>query len=67
MSSVRAFATQFHDPESNEPDTFISQPEFLEYVEARAKYYGFQIGKKYGEPFYCEEQIELDLSQIFSA
>jgi bacillithiol biosynthesis deacetylase BshB1 len=66
MSSVMAFGTQFHDPDSNEPDTFISQPEFIEYVEARAKHYGFQIGKKYGEPFYCEEDIELDISQIFS-
>ena len=67
MGSVRAFGTQFHDPNSDEPDTFISQPEFIEYVEARAKYYGFQIGRKYGEPFYCEEHIELDISQIFSA
>jgi bacillithiol biosynthesis deacetylase BshB1 len=67
MHSVKAFGTQFHDPESDEPDTFISQPEFIEYVEARAKYYGFQIGKKYGEPFYCDEDIELDIAQIFSA
>ncbi|UCH65915.1 MAG: bacillithiol biosynthesis deacetylase BshB1 [Ignavibacterium sp.] len=67
LNSVKAFATQFHDPDSDEPDTFISQPEFIDYVEARAKYYGFHIGKKYGEPFYCEEHIELDISQIFSA
>ena len=67
MSSVRAYATQFHDPESSEPETFISKPEFIEYVEARAKYYGFQIGKKYGEPFYCDEDIEIDISHIFSA
>jgi len=67
MSSVRAYATQFHDPESSEPETFISKPEFIEYVEARAKYYGFQIGKKYGEPFYCDEDIELNIPQIFSA
>ena len=66
MNSVRAYSSQFHDPDSSEPETFISNPEFIEYVEARAKHYGFQIGKKYGEPFYCDEDIELDISQIFS-
>ena len=62
MKAVWAYSTQFHNPESNEPETFISSPEFIEYVDARAKYYGFQIGKKFGEPFYCEEKIELNLN-----
>jgi bacillithiol biosynthesis deacetylase BshB1 len=64
MKSVWAYSTQFHNPESNEPETFISSPEFIEYVDARAKYYGFQIGKKFGEPFYCEEKIELNLNAM---
>jgi len=62
MKSVWAYSTQFHNPESIEPETFISSPEFIDYVDARAKYYGFQIGKKFGEPFYCEEKIELNLN-----
>jgi len=62
MNAVWAYSTQFHNPESNEPETFISSPEFIEYVDARAKFYGFQIGKKFGEPFYCEEKIELNLN-----
>jgi len=64
MKAVRAFETQFYNPKSKEPETFISQPEFLSFIEARAKVYGFQIGKKFGEPFYCEEKIELDLSNL---
>jgi len=62
MKSVWAYSTQFHNPESNEPETFISSPEFIDYVDARAKFYGFQIGKKFGEPFFCEEKIELNLN-----
>ena len=62
MKSVWAYSTQFHNPERNEPETFISSPEFIDYIHARAKYYGFQIGKKFGEPFYCEEKIELNLN-----
>jgi bacillithiol biosynthesis deacetylase BshB1 len=61
MKSIHAFETQFHNPESIEPETFISQPNFLKYLEARAKIYGFKIGKDYGEPFYCEEEIEFDI------
>jgi bacillithiol biosynthesis deacetylase BshB1 len=61
MKAIKAFKTQFHDPTSSEPETFISRPEFLNFIESRALFYGFKIGKKYGEAFYCEEEIELDL------
>jgi N-acetylglucosamine malate deacetylase 1 len=64
MKSCKAFNSQFHNPSLKREDTFISKPEFLDYVEARAKFYGFQIRKKYGEPFYCEENIEYDFSDL---
>ncbi len=66
MKSVLAFGTQFYNPESKEPETFISQPKFIKYLEARALAYGFQIGKGYGEPFFCEEEIELDLINMLN-
>jgi bacillithiol biosynthesis deacetylase BshB1 len=65
MKSCKAFKSQFHNPSLKKEDTFISKPEFLDYVEARAKFYGFQIRKKYGEPFYCEENIEYDFANLF--
>jgi len=61
MKSILAYETQFHNPESLEPETFISQPNFLKFVEARSKYFGFKINKDYGEAFYCEEEIEYDI------
>jgi len=61
MEAVKAYATQFYNPESNEPETFISTLNFIKYLEARAKNSGFKIGKDYGEPFFCEEEIEYDL------
>ncbi len=33
-----------------EPETFISNPAFLKWVEARARTYGYRIGATYGEP-----------------
>jgi len=64
MKAVKAFKSQFHNSKLKEEDTFISRPEFLDYVEARAKFYGFQIRKKYGEPFYCEEAINYNFSDL---
>lgn len=61
MKAIRAYTTQFFDPNSVEPETFISQPEFMNYITSRAQNYGFRIGKKYGEPFFSEELVELDL------
>ena len=61
MKAIKAFKTQFHDPKSSEPETFISRPEFLNFIESRAMFYGFKIGKKYGEAFFSEEELELDL------
>ena len=40
LAAVRAFRSQFFDPSSKEPETFISSPEFLEGVTARARSFG---------------------------
>lgn len=64
MKAVETYSTQFHNPGSKEPETFISRPEFKNYIKSRAEFYGFQIGKQFGEPFYSEEEIELDLTGI---
>jgi len=64
MKAVQCYQSQFHNPRSKEPETFISRPDFIHYIESRAQVYGFQINKKYGEPFYCEERIELNLVEM---
>lgn len=49
--SIMAFKSQFHDASNTEPQTFISSPEFLEFIKARAIEFGHRIGVKYGEGF----------------
>lgn len=66
MEAILAFSSQFYNPKSKEPETFISRPEFLNYLKARAEFFGFQIGKQYGEPFYCEEKIEFNFNTYLS-
>lgn len=67
MKAIECYATQFHNPKSVEPETFISRPEFLNYIKSRAISTGFKISKKYGEAFYCEEEIELDIINLVSS
>ena len=64
MKAVNSYSSQFHNPKSMEPETFISKPEFVKYVESRSEFYGFQIGKHHGEPFFCEEKIEMDFVKM---
>lgn len=52
MEAVRAFRSQVFDPESTEPQTFLSTPDFLHMLETRFAYYGDRIGRKFGEPFF---------------
>lgn len=54
MQAVRAHTSQFYDPASREPQTLISSPEFLEFVEARGRYYGMNCGALFAEGFICE-------------
>ena len=66
MKAVKCYSSQFYNPKSNEPETFISDKKFMEFLEARAVYYGFQIGVKYGEPYYSEEKIKFDINNLFN-
>lgn len=59
MEAVRAFRSQFFDPESNERSTILSTPEFLEMLRTRLENYGDRIGKRYGEPFFSPSPINV--------
>ncbi len=54
MEAIKAYKSQFHDPNSDEPITYIAQGGFLESIEARSLLLGKRIGVKYGEGFICE-------------
>jgi len=51
IDSIKAFKTQFYNPALDEPDTYISSPEFLEAVIGRAREFGKSIGTTYAEGF----------------
>ncbi|GAB3813656.1 hypothetical protein GCM10028895_05900 [Pontibacter rugosus] len=57
METIRAFKSQFFNPDDSSPNTYISSPEFLKFVEARALELGHAIGVTYGEGFTKERHI----------
>lgn len=59
IESIRAFKTQFFvsGVNSDEPATYISTPDFVTFVEARALEFGHAIGVKYGEGFTKEKHL----------
>ena len=65
MEAIRAYRTQFYDPNSKEPQSYLSNPEFMEFLAARAREYGKRIGVQYGEGFVSKKSIGLrDLSGL---
>jgi len=51
IEALKAFKSQFYDPQSAEIQTYISSPGFVKMIEARATDWGYAIGVKYGEGF----------------
>ena len=55
VRALQAYRSQFFNPDyqpgADEPETFISNPAFFEWIAARARTYGHGIGAAYGEPF----------------
>ena len=62
VASIQAFKSQFYNPEydKDEQQTYISSPEFLKGIEARAREYGKHIGVTYAEGFTCRKFLGVD-------
>jgi len=59
MKAIECYTTQFHTSasDSDGPQTYISTPDFLESIVARARMFGKRIGVKYAEGFISEKKI----------
>ncbi len=57
IASIKAFSSQFFNPESDEPESAISGKEFFSFIEGRARQYGRLIGSEFGEGFTVKRPI----------
>ncbi len=58
VASVKAYKSQFYNPDwMDEPQTYISRPEFMEVAEARAREFGRAIQVRYAEGFTAKRLL----------
>jgi N-acetylglucosamine malate deacetylase 1 len=59
VQSIKAYSSQFHSAEyaKDEPQTYISTPEFLNSIIGRHQMFGKMIGVQYAEGFITEKMI----------
>jgi bacillithiol biosynthesis deacetylase BshB1 len=60
MEAIRAHASQFHNPNSPDPETRLSAEGFLDELENRSRYFGSLIGTRAGEPFFVREALNVE-------
>ena len=58
-AAVAAYASQLHDPDSDEPQISTSSPDFLDALEGRHRYFGSLIGVPYGEPYLMRSPVPI--------
>jgi bacillithiol biosynthesis deacetylase BshB1 len=54
LKAIQCYRSQFHNPGSDEPETYISSQNFLEQIKYRDALMGKRIGTKYGEGLVSE-------------
>jgi len=60
MEAIAAYASQFYDPKSDEPETPISSKNFAESIRYRARDLGRLAGVEYAEGFTVEKHITVN-------
>jgi len=60
IAAIKAFKTQFYNPDVAGPGTYISSPEFFESVMGRAREFGKSIGATYAEGFTSRKLLGVD-------
>lgn len=57
--AIKAYKSQFHDPNSDEPITYIATDGFLNNIKNRASLLGKRIGCRFAEGFISENPVGL--------
>lgn len=57
LKAILCYSTQFNTLNDNEPATYISNPDFLEVIRARALMFGKRIGVNFAEGYLTQKMI----------
>lgn len=60
FEAIRAYSSQFYDPNSNEVETFISDKSFLDVIRYNDTILGRSIGVQYAEGFHIQRNLGIN-------
>src|SRR3954469_3570760 len=60
MKAVLCYTTQFNATDNNEPATYISNPDFMDVIRARALMFGKRIGVNFAEGYITQKMIGIN-------
>lgn len=61
IHALKAYASQFHNPNYEGPPTYVASEDFWDAVQVKAAYLGSRIGAKHGEALYSDGTLGVDL------
>lgn len=65
LAAIQAYKSQFFNPDSDEPQSYISGEPFMKFLEARTREHGHMIGVEFGEGFISRRMLGIkDLFQL---
>ena len=65
IKAILCYTTQFNSADNSEPQTYISTPDFLDVIKARALMLGKRIGVKYAEGYLTTKMIGVKTFDAF--
>ncbi len=67
IKAIKSYESQFGQSDEKNNETYINKPEFFDSIVNRAKFYGYEINAKFGEPYYYKGVIKIDnIMSVFS-
>ena len=67
IKAIKSYESQFNQTNENGSETYINKPEFFDSIINRAKFYGYEISAKYGEPYFYKGTLRIDnLMKVFA-
>ena len=67
IKAIKSYESQFGQSDEKNNETYINKPEFFDSIVNRAKFYGYEINAKYGEPYYYKGILKIDnIMSVFS-
>lgn len=64
LAAIQAYQSQFFNPASQEPQSYISGEPFMKFLESRTREHGHMIGAEFGEGFISKRM--LGVQDLFS-